>query len=70
MTPQSPLPLSGQLAQALESARAIAAAEGATAVRFEHFLLAALFHTYPQHIDHILQAAAAMRDLWLKESAN
>jgi len=61
------LPLSGELAEALEIAQAIAQAERAPAVRFEHFLLAALFCTFPPHAHRLLLVAAAVRDRWQQE---
>ena len=67
MTMPSPLPLSGELTGAFETAQAIAQAEGAPAVRFEHFLLAALLCTYPPHAERLLVVAAAVRDQWEKE---
>ena len=70
MIPPSAPPLSPELAEALATAQAIAAADRAPPVRFEHFLFAALFHTYPPHADRILQVAASVRDVWLRESAN
>lgn len=68
MTFPSPLPLSGELNDALDIAQAIAQAENAPAVRFEHFLLAALLCTFPPHAERVLRVAAAVRDLALRES--
>lgn len=70
MNPPPAPPLSAELAEALDTAQAIAAAENAPAVRFEHFLLAALFLTYPPHIDRILRIAAGIRDAWQREAQN
>lgn len=61
MTPPPPLPLSPELADALETAQAIAQAERAPVVRFDHFLLAALFHTFPPTVDRILKVAATVK---------